>query len=63
MRSVVDQMARCTRIAEDRARACARAMQIPRMCKYPPAEPGALGCEPLKAAESGALTRPQVGAT
>ena len=26
--------------------------------KYPPAKPGALGCEPLKAA-TGSLTRPQ----
>ena len=27
--------------------------------KYPPAKPGALGCEPLKAAEWGTLTRPR----
>jgi hypothetical protein len=28
-------------------------------CKYPPAEPEALGCEPLKAAWAGSLTRPR----
>jgi hypothetical protein len=28
-------------------------------CKYPPAEPGALRCEPLKAAWAGSLTRPR----
>jgi len=29
---------------------------------YPPAEPGALDCEPLKAAGPGSLTRPRLKA-
>ncbi len=31
-----------------------------RRSKYPPAEPGALRCEPLKAANAGSLTRPRL---
>jgi hypothetical protein len=34
--------------------------QAGKTSKYPPAEPGALGCEPLKAARTGRCRGPQI---
>ena len=43
-----------------RLKACLKVPRPYAESKYPPAEPGALDYEPLKAATEGSLTRPQL---
>ena len=42
---------------------CGKVSVASRSSKYPPAEPGALDCEPLKAAGGVANAAPEIGGT